>query len=520
MNKYLKYKIKYLKFKNNQIGGQYLDNYQIIKPLGKGMHGTVFLVKNIVSGKEYAMKVEQVLEKDLESSSKSPVYREIEFANTMSSKYPQQFMTIYESENKECGYVHELSPEKWSSLDPRTKAYYEEIFASPWCSIKITNIVNDMLHNIIYKITDKKIIYDLFIQVVYIVYLINKEGYYHRDLHPKNIGVIHTEEEFIRIFDKDVPTHGYILQAIDYGMVIHSKYELDENERLQLEHDNDLYQNVYKIIFKIMLKNLIEKYPDIDINQIVPISEEDKDVINIIINKFGIGTNKYVYFEELLYKILFFDKFQEQIGICEKVKLFKFLSIENVKYIFENYDNLENILRYLIDNFPKEIIKITTQDEYEMYREEINRVNKICEPDDSDPIFDELYNIFFIMICLVSDTVLGFVKITDAVKYEDENYFEAIGGIKGSKGFMLSGVCANNKYNGIATPILKYVDSYAQENGYKYIFLHAIVDRLYLHQDTETGRKGLYIKNNYVNIGQVSKSLGWDNDFYIMRKEF
>jgi hypothetical protein len=112
--------------------------------------------------------------------------------------------------------------------------------------------------------------------------------------------------------------------------------------------------------------------------------------------------------------------------------------------------------------------------------------------------------------------VIGFVKITDAKKYENEDYFEVIGGIRGSKGFMLSGVCADKKYSGIATPILKYIDSYAQENGYKYIFLHALVDRLYLHQ--ETGRQGLYIKNNYENIGEVPKSLGWDNDFYIMRK--
>ena len=120
------------------------------------------------------------------------------------------------------------------------------------------------------------------------------------------------------------------------------------------------------------------------------------------------------------------------------------------------------------------------------------------------------------MIRLDNNKVIGFVKITDAKKYENEDYFEAIGGLRGSKGFMLSGVCADKKYSGIATPILKYIDSYAQENGYKYIFLHALVDRLYLHQ--ETGRQGLYIKNNYENIGRVPKSLGWDNDFYIMCK--
>jgi len=347
-DKYIKYKIKYIQLqnKNNMIGGNYILSYTIIKTLGKGMHGTVYLVKNS-EGVEFAMKVEQIFEKDLEQNFKSTVWREIDFANTMSSKYPQQFMKIFEYENKRCDYIHELEQNRWSSMNVKLKEYYEELFASPFCSIKITSIIDQMLHNIIYKISDKKIIYDLFIQVVYISYLINKEGYYHRDLHPKNIGVIYTDVKFINILGKNIPTNSYILQAIDYGMVIHSKYDLDENERKQLVNNNDLYINIYKIIFKIMLKELIEKYPDKDINQLVPISKKDQKKIKKVLD-YIIDHDNYAYFEELLYKIIFFDKFQEQIGIDDKVKLFDFLSIKDVKYIFKNYNNLEKILLYLI----------------------------------------------------------------------------------------------------------------------------------------------------------------------------
>lgn len=255
-------------------------------------------------------------------------------------------MKIFEYENKRCDYIHELDPNRWSSMNGKVKEYFKELFSSPFCSIKITSIIDIMLHDIIYKISDKNIIYNLFIQVVYLSYLINKEGYYHRDLHPKNIGVIYTDDEFINILGKNIPTNGYILQAIDYGMVIHEKYDLDENERNQLVDDNDLYQNVYKIIFKIMLKELIEKYPDKDINQLVPISEKDKEKIEQILH-YIIQHDNYAYFEELLYKIIFFDKFQEQIELDDKVELFCFLSIEDVIYIFENYNNLEKILLYL-----------------------------------------------------------------------------------------------------------------------------------------------------------------------------
>jgi len=346
-DKYITYKTKYLqlKNKNNMIGGNYISNYTIIKTLGKGMHGTVYLVKNI-EGIEFAMKIEQIFEKDLEQNFKSPVWREIDFANRMSSKYPQQFMKIFEFENKRCDYIHELEPNKWSTMNVKVKQYFEELFSSKFCSIKITSIIDIMLHDIIYKISDKNIIYNLFIQVVYLSYLINKEGYYHRDLHPKNIGVIYTKDEFINILGKNIPTNGYILQAIDYGMVIHAKYDLEENERKQLIDDNDLYQNVYKIIFKIMLKELIEKYPDKNINQLVSISKKDQKKIKKILHHI-IQHNNYAYFEELLYKIIFFDKFQEQIGIVDKVKLFDFLSIKDVKFLFKHYNNLEKILLYL-----------------------------------------------------------------------------------------------------------------------------------------------------------------------------
>jgi hypothetical protein len=334
---------------------KYMKNYKIIKELGTGMHGTVYLVKDKKTKQKYAMKVEQVFEKDLEENLKSPIWREIDFAENMSSKYPQQFMKIYKYENKKCNYVHQLSEEKWNSLKKNLEQekYYKELFASPYCSIKLTSIIDIMLHNIIYKMDDKKVILDLFIQVVNIAYLINKEGYYHRDLHPKNIGVIKTKDKYIKILDKQVLTHGYVLSAIDYGMVLHKKYILEEWEQNALKYDNDLYNNFYKIIFKIMLKNLINKYPELDINKIVPISDEDAKTLEQVLENIKIDNSdwikdNYAYFQELSYKIIFFDKFQEQMGINDKVELFNFIPIDSVKFIVKHFYDLKKILEHLI----------------------------------------------------------------------------------------------------------------------------------------------------------------------------
>jgi shikimate kinase len=322
---------------------KYMKNYKIIKELGYGIRGSVYLVKNKKTKQKYAMKIEQVFEKDLEESLKSPIWREIDFADNMSSKYPQQFMKIYEYKNKKCNYVHNLSEKKWNALKDNKKQYkyYKELYASPYCSIKIVSIVDDTLHYIIYKIDDKKIVLDLFIQVVNIAYLINKEGYYHRDLYPTNIGVIFTKEKYIDILDKKILTHGYILSAIDYGMVLHKKYILDETEKDKLEHNNDLYPSLNRIIMRIMLRNLVNKYYS-NIHKKVLITEEDTKKLDLE------NTKHFEYFQEILYKIVFFNKFQEQLEVSEKVKLFEFIPIESVKFIIRNFYDLKKILEHLI----------------------------------------------------------------------------------------------------------------------------------------------------------------------------
>lgn len=330
----------------------YLSDYTIIKELGKGMHGTVYLVED-KNKKKYGMKVEQVFKKDLPKNLKSPIWRELDFAENLLSKYPDYFMQIYKSENKKCNYVHKLDDIKWQTMSKDQTKYYKKLFKSPYCSIKITSLVDDMLHNILYKLTNKKIILDLFIQVVNLAYLINKEGYYHRDFHPKNIGIIYTKDKTIKILNSDIKTHGYKLNGIDYGMVLHNKYDLEPWEKQALKYDNDLYQNFYKIVFKIMLKNLTDKYPHTNINQLVPISEQDAKHLDKYLKHIKIDNGQsvkdnYKYFQELLYKIVYFDKFQEQLRIEKKVKLFEFIPVSSVTYIVKNYYHLKKILIHLI----------------------------------------------------------------------------------------------------------------------------------------------------------------------------
>ena len=84
------------------------SNLKIIKKLGSGLYGTAYLCE--IDKKLYVQKIQHIMKKDTKKSFNSFVWREIDFANIMSSKYPQQFMKIFEYENKKCDYIHKLDP--------------------------------------------------------------------------------------------------------------------------------------------------------------------------------------------------------------------------------------------------------------------------------------------------------------------------------------------------------------------------------------------------------------------------
>ena len=87
---------------------------------------------------------------------------------------------------------------------------------------------------------------------------------------------------------------------------------------------------------------MIKQYPDKNINELVPIADDDAQILepylkNIMVDNTEYVKKQYEYFQELLYKIVFFDKFQEQMEINKKVELFEFIPIVSVKYIVKHF---------------------------------------------------------------------------------------------------------------------------------------------------------------------------------------
>ena len=233
-----------------------LNNIHIKQEIGKGLLGTIYLAT--YGNKKLAYKIEQIFDKDAIKSYKSPLYREIDFATKMHALYPLHFMKLYDWKiDNKCSHKQDLSSLdfKLGDLPKVWQNYYQKLWLSKTCAIKLYSYVDTTLHNIMWK--NKKfnhaVFYDLSIQVFYVVYLMNKHGYLHNDFHSKNIGLNKTTDKYITIFNNRVKTHGYHVVALDYGTVLHKKYILKKNEKYMLANENDMFTLANRILFSYRL---------------------------------------------------------------------------------------------------------------------------------------------------------------------------------------------------------------------------------------------------------------------------
>lgn len=232
-----------------------IDDYIIIKKLGSGVYGTIYLVKK--GKKEYALKIEKILEKEINKDLISPVWREIDFAQKLGDLYPDFFMKLYEYDIiDECNHKQKL-PNYISKFKEGHQKSLSERNNSTFCSRKIYSLIDTTLDNVLKKIKDQNQIYSIIIQICYIIYLMNKHGYTHNDVHYGNIGIIYTKKKYINIFDHNIPTYGYQLQIIDYGYVLHNNFEFIERIEMGNKNERDVHNKGMESEIKIVISRLL-----------------------------------------------------------------------------------------------------------------------------------------------------------------------------------------------------------------------------------------------------------------------
>ena len=330
-----------------------LDEYKIIKELGRGLVGTTYLVKDS-KGEKYALKIENILKKDIPKSLSSPYWRELDFIDFMGSRYPEHILYLKDNYIRD-DCKHEQSwdgfPFEMSDLPKGMQSYYKKLFASSYCSIKVYSLIDmDMAKYIKKKNFDTKVFYDLLIQIIYIVYLLDKHGYMHGDLHTNNIGLVKTDKKFITILGKRIKTHGYLIQLIDYGSILHRKYIMTKAQKKIYEESSDLHSILLTLLFEIYYMKIMKKYKNINFYRDAKINKEDK----LILQKYVPENRNNSRLLDFLYKIVFVDKYLKEV-VGEKYKSQENLLLQPIsqnvfQYYVHNIFSPQKVLKYMLEN--------------------------------------------------------------------------------------------------------------------------------------------------------------------------
>ena len=237
--KYIKYKTKYLELCNrlniNQDGGakqsiKIDDDMKLIKTLGAGMFGTTYLTK--YQDKEYAIKIQHILEKDQYVNFKNEMWRELDlykYINKLSSS-DQLFFTklhdylIYDN----CKHIQKRPYKINIEKDKLFAKKLKELDESTWCVKYLLDYKgNTTLYKFLlkYKLT-VNLIYSICLQICKIVLILNDGGYSHNDLHTGNIMINKTSKLYFSLDGERIPYEGYQISAIDYGEILNKKFKI------------------------------------------------------------------------------------------------------------------------------------------------------------------------------------------------------------------------------------------------------------------------------------------------------
>ena len=224
-----------------------LNTVKIGNLLGKGCYGTVFLATD-TDNNRYAFKIEKLLQEDVKKSLKSPHWRELYFVSHIANKHPDQFLQLYDSRIMDECKFRQYYPENYSSLTLiRQDSPASKMDLSPYCSLKLWSLIDGNLQELLYpetKLSDAEFP-NILIQIVNIVDIMQSAGFLHNDFHWGNIAFTRVAPSTkIEIRGRQIPTHGYIMKAIDYGKVVHKKFQLSASEKIQLNHFSDLFKIV------------------------------------------------------------------------------------------------------------------------------------------------------------------------------------------------------------------------------------------------------------------------------------
>jgi hypothetical protein len=330
-----------------------INKFKINKILGKGMYGTVY--ESIYKNKKYAYKIEHVLKTDIDNKS-SNIWREIKFSEKFANEYPEQFITLFSYDIiNNCKHKQNHI---WniSFFNKKLQDQFIKLSKSKYCIRKVYSMIDYTLGEIINSLS-KQQIYSMIIQFSYIIYLLEKNKYIHGDIHQYNIGVVLTKKKYIKIFQYNVPTYGYLYKLIDFGRVLHKKNIV---KRGNIKIYKNLYGNELDFILTTMISNLpfINYINDkkIVIDEMSSRKSFPNTIESNILSSFCENDDeKCRNYKFNLYKVLFPKSFQQSVlGNKFKKVIEPTLRIDLIDILFvlkSNYDKKKIIDYFMLKLF-------------------------------------------------------------------------------------------------------------------------------------------------------------------------
>lgn len=323
-----------------------IADYNIIKILGKGAYGIVFLVSK--DGVEYALKFQKTLEKHIKYNSRSKQWREIIFSDFFKKKTPL-LLTMYDygfCEKKNYNEIKYTIEDNWSY---EHKKLFEELNESNFFSYIIYELRTDSLQNIEKYLTIEQK-YTLILQLTVLIQLLNQHGFYHNDIHLHNIMFERTNEPSITVNNTKIPTLGFVFTLIDYGENTHIEYELTPQERSYmttiLSNENTEVTSIIRLLLRIdQLYSLMQKN-----NMTIPyLSDFGKEIqkcgeYSTIIETINPKDSEMVYY---YFACLNFKHFVNLHNIDESEHS-TLLPISDILFSIHNRGNISKIINYFL----------------------------------------------------------------------------------------------------------------------------------------------------------------------------
>jgi hypothetical protein len=232
-----------------------LDNYNIIKLLGEGYSGKVYLIVNTNTNKKYALKRQKVYPDDWIKKLNNPIWYELnlfKFIKSLDKSDKNFFMKKYQHK-----FDNNCSSFVWTKPDYMPETKITKILEASKSCLDIVSDLKDgdslylIKHNLI-----NKVLYSFIIQFLYCLYILHNNDYYHYDNNSGNICFVKNKKKYIIMKQLNIKIKSkYQFSLIDYESTLHKSYELSNRDSIiyqdNIKYNMDLSIFIQKVLLKL-----------------------------------------------------------------------------------------------------------------------------------------------------------------------------------------------------------------------------------------------------------------------------